>query len=399
MVRSMARRRRRATSASCSRSRSSHWAASSSPPPPIRSRPTASRGGTTHPSGERRHEHPARTRRHPARRRVHRGVVGTGVVRRRPPRCDSTDAAPDPIFTDLPDNLPAVVGELTQSVTAGAASDYDAAIALQQWFRNEFEYSLEVQSGHGSNAIEIFLDQRVGYCEQFSATFAAMARTLDIPSRVAVGFTPGVQSDDGWYSGAGQERARVARALVRRSRMGCLRADARPRGAGRRVLHGGDRRSRTSHRRALRVPAATAATAAPLPTTPSTVVPAPTTVAARRPPTIRRPRRRSTGPTPRSAGSGCRPRPTTPAADPASRGARSGSCSSLVAVAAVPSLIRRWRARSGAHARSPSSVCRQRGTARRAAAENAGVGGRRLDDRARMGAGDRVRNSRSRPDR
>jgi hypothetical protein len=36
-----------------------------------------------------------------------------------------------------------------------------------------------------------FIEQRVGYCEQFAGTMAVMLRTLGIPSRVAVGFTPG----------------------------------------------------------------------------------------------------------------------------------------------------------------------------------------------------------------
>ncbi len=118
---------------------------------------------------------------------------------------NATSAAPpDPIFLELPDDLPSVVADLAAEVSAGASSGYEAAIALQDWFRSEFEYSLDVQSGHGSNAIESFLLERVGYCEQFSATFAAMARTLGLPSRVAVGFTPGVLSDSGWYSVLGK---------------------------------------------------------------------------------------------------------------------------------------------------------------------------------------------------
>ena len=68
---------------------------------------------------------------------------------------------------------------------------YEAAITLQDWFRSEFDYSLEVQAGHSNSAIEGFLRDRVGYCEQFAGTYAAMMRTLGIPARVAVGFTPG----------------------------------------------------------------------------------------------------------------------------------------------------------------------------------------------------------------
>lgn len=119
-------------------------------------------------------------------------------------RSASVSNPPDPIFTELPDDLPDIVEELARSVTADAPTPYDQAYALQQWFRNQFDYSLEVQAGHGSNAIESFLQQRVGYCEQFSATFAAMARTIGIPSRVAVGFTPGVVNDEGWYSVLGK---------------------------------------------------------------------------------------------------------------------------------------------------------------------------------------------------
>lgn len=118
-------------------------------------------------------------------------------------RVAGTANPPDPIFLDLPD-MPDVVSRLAGEVTAGAATDYDRALALQNWFRSEFEYSLEVQSGHGTNAIEVFLEQRIGYCEQFAATFAAMARTLDIPTRVAVGFTPGTLRPDGWYAVLGK---------------------------------------------------------------------------------------------------------------------------------------------------------------------------------------------------
>jgi transglutaminase-like putative cysteine protease len=113
-------------------------------------------------------------------------------------RAATSVAPPDEIFLELPD-MPSVVAERAAEVTAGASTSYDRARALQDWFRDEFDYSLEVQSGHGSSAIESFLNEQIGYCEQFSATFAAMARTLGIPSRVAVGYTQGIQSSEGWY--------------------------------------------------------------------------------------------------------------------------------------------------------------------------------------------------------
>lgn len=115
----------------------------------------------------------------------------------------STDPG-DPIYFELPDNFPDLARDTAREVTAGASTPYEAAILLQDWFRSEFDYSLDVQSGHGSNAIESFLRERVGYCEQFAGSYAAMMRSLGIPTRVAVGFTSGIEESPGTYSVRGK---------------------------------------------------------------------------------------------------------------------------------------------------------------------------------------------------
>ncbi len=117
----------------------------------------------------------------------------------------STDAG-DPIYLELPDNWPGDAEQIAREVTAGTSSPYGAALALQNWFRdpNEWSYSLEVQPGHGTNAVEVFLRERVGYCEQFAGTYAAMMRSLGYPARVSVGFTSGNALGDGSYSVLGK---------------------------------------------------------------------------------------------------------------------------------------------------------------------------------------------------
>lgn len=95
-------------------------------------------------------------------------------------------------YLPLPADFPADIGTLAQEVTAAGSSTYQKALLLQSWFRTEFTYSLEVPPSHGGDAMRSFLfETREGYCEQFAGTFAAMARSLGIPARVAVGFTPG----------------------------------------------------------------------------------------------------------------------------------------------------------------------------------------------------------------
>jgi len=92
-------------------------------------------------------------------------------------------------YLDVPDSLsPRVIND-ARTITAGATTTYDQALALQDYFR-QFDYSLELSQRVG-DPIEQFLDERIGFCQQFSGTFALMARSLDIPSRVAVGFTWG----------------------------------------------------------------------------------------------------------------------------------------------------------------------------------------------------------------
>ena len=100
-----------------------------------------------------------------------------------------------PEVTALPERTPSIVGQLARGVTSAQRTDYGKAVALQQWFREDggFTYSLQdaPTAKVGTDELEAFLREdtgRVGYCEQFATAMAVMARTLDIPSRVAVGF-------------------------------------------------------------------------------------------------------------------------------------------------------------------------------------------------------------------
>lgn len=105
-------------------------------------------------------------------------------------------------YTEVPGSLPDVVRATADKVTAGAANDYQRAVKLQDWFASDggFTYDTQVQSGTGTAAIARFLKQKQGFCVHFAFTMAAMARTLHIPARVAVGFTPGTAQPDGTMS-------------------------------------------------------------------------------------------------------------------------------------------------------------------------------------------------------
>jgi transglutaminase-like putative cysteine protease len=108
-------------------------------------------------------------------------------------------------YTDLPGGLDPMVKQLALDVTSEEPSRFEKAVALQDWFREKggFSYSTAVNLGNGSDDLVRFLSEgdggRTGYCEQFAAAMAVMARELGIPARVAVGFLePDEVGDNTW---------------------------------------------------------------------------------------------------------------------------------------------------------------------------------------------------------
>ena len=98
----------------------------------------------------------------------------------------------------LPDKMPAIIEDTARKVTKEATNQYDQVVALQDYLRNDggFTYSetapvADDYDGNGIDVIAKFLDKKSGYCVHFSSAMAVMARTLGIPSRIAVGYAPG----------------------------------------------------------------------------------------------------------------------------------------------------------------------------------------------------------------
>lgn len=117
-----------------------------------------------------------------------------------PAQLRSTGAVRDPElerFLALPDDLPPLIRETAASVAGGAATPYDAAVAIQSYLRSDdFGYSTEapVDEGYDGGGFEViakFLENKSGYCVHFASTMAVLAREAGIPSRISVGYTAG----------------------------------------------------------------------------------------------------------------------------------------------------------------------------------------------------------------
>ena len=101
---------------------------------------------------------------------------------------------------EVPPGLAPRIHRLAQRIVAGQTTPYGQALALQNHLRQSYEYDIDVEQGHHGRALEEFLFvTRRGYCEQFAGAYGVLARMVGLPSRVAVGFTPGEQGPDGTF--------------------------------------------------------------------------------------------------------------------------------------------------------------------------------------------------------
>jgi transglutaminase-like putative cysteine protease len=97
-------------------------------------------------------------------------------------------------YTALPNSIPPQVPTLAQSLTAGKTTEYDKALAIQDYLVSpRYHYTLQPPlDGIGSDAIYNFLFvTRQGYCQQFAGAYAVLARLAGLPTRLAVGFATG----------------------------------------------------------------------------------------------------------------------------------------------------------------------------------------------------------------
>jgi transglutaminase-like putative cysteine protease len=106
-------------------------------------------------------------------------------------------------LTNTPDQLPAEVVTTANRVTRGLSSPYAQAKAINDYFtdgRNGFTYAETTIDGNNGDKLVAFLTNKQGFCEQYAAAMAVMLRVKGIPSRVVIGYTPGVQGDEGRWT-------------------------------------------------------------------------------------------------------------------------------------------------------------------------------------------------------
>lgn len=93
----------------------------------------------------------------------------------------------------LPRRLDARIPLLAEEMSAGAATDFQKARAIETSLRRNYGYTLQLLPKEVPDPLATFLfERRKGHCEYFASAMAIMLRTIGIPSRVVTGFQSGV---------------------------------------------------------------------------------------------------------------------------------------------------------------------------------------------------------------
>ncbi len=88
-----------------------------------------------------------------------------------------------------PPSLAPRIPRLAAQITASALTSYDKAVALENYLKSHYAYTLQLPRQQVADPLADFLFVRKqGHCEYFASAMAVMLRTLRIPSRVVNGF-------------------------------------------------------------------------------------------------------------------------------------------------------------------------------------------------------------------
>ena len=100
-------------------------------------------------------------------------------------------------YTSLPSELPRRVRDLGAELTSAADTPYEKAKAIESYLRT-FPYTLKVEPPpFNADGVDHFLfTLRKGYSEYFASAMAVMLRSVNVPARLATGYTTGNKVPD-----------------------------------------------------------------------------------------------------------------------------------------------------------------------------------------------------------
>lgn len=105
------------------------------------------------------------------------------------------------IYLDVPDIISDRTIELTQNITSGKNTDFEKAVAIESFLRNNYEYNIDVKEiPFNAEFLDYFLfEEKTGYCTYYATSMAIMLRIEGIPSRYIEGYLAKDKIEDEKY--------------------------------------------------------------------------------------------------------------------------------------------------------------------------------------------------------
>jgi transglutaminase-like putative cysteine protease len=96
-------------------------------------------------------------------------------------------------YLALPDALPQRVHRLAGQITAGQATPYDKANAIETYLRTNYPYDLNISAPpQDQDVADYFLfDLKSGYCDYYATAMVVLARSSGLPARFVSGYAAG----------------------------------------------------------------------------------------------------------------------------------------------------------------------------------------------------------------
>lgn len=96
------------------------------------------------------------------------------------------------IYLELPSDFPGDIRQLSENITRAAKTPYDKVMAINNYL-SRIPYQEEIEAPpKGTDGVKYFLfDQKSGFCLYYASAMAVMLRSVDVPSRIVVGYLPG----------------------------------------------------------------------------------------------------------------------------------------------------------------------------------------------------------------
>ena len=116
----------------------------------------------------------------------------------RPPPPEVLRAAAGPlpknygVYLELGPEITKRTRDKALEITRGLTSNYDKAVAIEDWLKNNATYTLVLVDPGEQEPVDFFLfDRKKGHCEYFASAFAILGRAAGIPVRNVNGFLGG----------------------------------------------------------------------------------------------------------------------------------------------------------------------------------------------------------------